>query len=127
MTSPEGPRATAAAAVPDTARPSAPPDPARAPDPAWAREAAAPIGLMEAMRLARAAAAELSGLPVDGIAASARTPEGGWRIVVDVIESPARMGENDLLSAQELLFAPDGALEGYARLNRYRREGGTGQ
>ena len=109
----------------DAARRAAEPAPAPAqagaPE-AWAADAVAPISLMEAISVARAAAAEFTGLPLDGIAASGADPAGGWRVTVEVIEGAARMGENDLLAAYDVRLAADGALTGFERIRRYRRE-----
>ncbi len=93
----------------------------------WESEATRPIPLIEAIARARASAAELTGLPVDGIAASEPDGSGGWRVIVEVVEGAARIGENDLLAAYRVEIGSDGALAGYARLRRYRREeGGEG-
>ena len=89
----------------------------------WAADAKAGLPLIEAIAVARAATAELTGLPVDGIAGSAPDPaSGGWRITIEVIESAARMGENDLLAAYEVGLGPEGGLVGFDRARRYRRE-----
>ncbi|MEM1428647.1 MAG: gas vesicle protein GvpO [Pseudomonadota bacterium] len=81
-----------------------------------------PIPLIEALSRARASIAELSGFPIDGITASEADGAGGWTVTVEVVESAARMGENDLLSAFQVRIAHDGALAGFSRLRRYRRE-----
>ncbi|MEE4117741.1 MAG: gas vesicle protein GvpO [Paracoccaceae bacterium] len=78
--------------------------------------------LIEAIAVARATASELTGLPLDGIAATASDGSGGWRITVDVIESAARMGENDLIASYDVHLGSDGALTGFDRARRYRRE-----
>jgi hypothetical protein len=88
----------------------------------WSAEPAAPMPLIEAIAVARATASELTGLPVDGIAATASDGSGGWRITVDVIESAARMGENDLIAAYDVHLGSDGGLAGFGRARRYRRE-----
>jgi len=91
----------------------------------WAEpQSAQPLTLLEALAVARRTVSMLTDCPVDGIAQSARRAEGGWRVVVDAIEAPARMGDNDLLSAHEVLLAADGELEGFSRLRRYHREDG---
>ena len=95
-----------------------------APDPeaeAWAQDRAAPIALVQAMSIARAGAAELSGKPVDSVVSAEAAPDG-WRVQVDVVEGPARMGNNDLLATYDLRLAPDGALVGFDRVRRYHRE-----
>lgn len=88
----------------------------------WSAEPAAPMPLIEAIAVARATASELTGLPVDGIAATASDGSGGWRITVDVIESAARMGENDLIASYDVHLGSDGGLTGFDRARRYRRE-----
>jgi hypothetical protein len=129
-----GPAATSRSVPPDreptraAASRAARGTPAAAPDApsggaeSWGAEHPAPPNLLEAMAIARAAAAELTGLKVDGVASSAARPDGGWRVVVEVVESRARMGENDLLGAYALELGPDGGLSGFDRLRRYRRE-----
>lgn len=99
---------------------------------AWVADAAAeaggggfqPMTLLDALRIARATVSELTQMPLDGIAASEIDSDGGWRIVIEVVESAARMGENDLLAAHEIRIGPDGAPRGITRLRRYRREEG---
>jgi hypothetical protein len=83
------------------------------------------LTLIEAIGLARRTAAQLTELPVDGIAESGRHADGGWRVLVDVVESAARMGENDLLATHEVILSPEGDLTGFSRLRRYHREDGA--
>jgi len=82
---------------------------------------AAPITLLEAMASARKVVADLAGHPVDAVSMAERAGTG-WRLVVDVVEASARMGDNDLLAAYEVTLAADGGLEGFRRLRRYHRE-----
>jgi len=90
-----------------------------------AADRAAPgLPMMEAISTAREAILAMTGLGADSIAQCQREPDGGWRICVDVIESPARMGDNDLLATYELLIGSDASLQSYARLRRYHREDG---
>ena len=89
---------------------------------AWDAEASAPIALFDAIAIARRCTEDLTGLPADGISASGRQADGSWRIVVEVIEGAARLGDNDLLSIYEVLLACHGELTGFSRLGRYRRE-----
>ena len=89
-----------------------------------AMEAAArvrPLSMARAMGLARAAIAEITPQPIDGIVSAERAGPG-WVMVVEVIEAPARMGDNDLLAAFELGFDDQGELAGFRRLRRYHRE-----
>jgi len=78
-------------------------------------------GMAQIMALARAAMPEISAQPVDGIARAERS-QAGWQVVVEVIESAARLGDNDLLSAYELELDLKGRLTGFRRLRRYHRE-----
>lgn len=79
------------------------------------------ISLPQAMALARAEMPDIASQPLDGIA-SAERGEDGWRIVAEVVESRARVGNNDLLAAFELLLDADGELLSFRRLRRYHRE-----
>jgi hypothetical protein len=100
-------------------------DAVRDPHAAWERETTGPVALIEAIAIARRCTAEMTGLPIDGISASGRHGDGGWRIVVEVIESPARLGDNDLISMHEVLLTDQGELTGFSRVGRYHREDGT--
>ena len=77
----------------------------------------------EVIKRARAAMAEINDHPIDQVIRCDRTEEG-WIVVVEVIESPARMGENDFLAAFSLALDASGALMGVDRIGRYRREDG---
>jgi len=80
--------------------------------------------LLEAITSAREAVKHLTGLPVDQVVQSGKW-EGGWRIQVDVLESRARMGDNDLLATYEVLLDAGGELVGFNRIGRYNREAGS--
>jgi len=92
---------------------------------AWSTDAIGPVTLIEAIAIARRCTAEMTGLPIDGISASGRHGDGDWRIVVEVIESPARLGDNDLISMHEVLLTEQGELTGFSRVGRYHREEGA--
>lgn len=77
--------------------------------------------LIEAIQAAREAAKLLTGLPIDQVVKSSKW-EGGWRIQVDVVESKARIGDNDLLATYEVLLDASGELVGFNRSGRYNRE-----
>jgi len=81
---------------------------------------ARPLGFADAMSLARRTVALFTELAVDGVVSCARR-EGGWCVVVDAIESPARMGDNDMLATYEVLLTTDGEVEGFERTGRYHR------
>ncbi len=71
-------------------------------------------------KLAKEVIVELTDQPFDAIALC-EAVEGGWRIEVDVIESRARMGDDDLLTTYQLDMGVEGELRGYRRLGRRRR------
>lgn len=96
------------------------------PDPAeFATSRRNAMTLTEALKIAKSEVAAISDLPVDGLAKSERLPDGGWAVTLELVESPARMGENDLLSAHELKLDPEGRVVEIARIGRYRREDGV--
>lgn len=80
-----------------------------------------PMSLPKAMAAARALMPDITDQPFDGIASAERDGEG-WRVVAEVIESRARIGDNDLLSSYELDLDAEGELTGFRRLRRYHRE-----
>ena len=81
-----------------------------------------PLSMMDAIRAAKAAVLEMTAMQADSITECQRADDGGWRISVDVIESAARMGDNDLLATYEVQIGADAELLHYARLRRYHRE-----
>lgn len=83
------------------------------------------LGISGAIQRARDEIVLLTDLKVDAVTRVQRSPDDGWIIVMDLVESIARMGDNDLLATYELTLAGDGALQGMARLARYRREDGA--
>lgn len=106
---------------PRTTSPPTPTNPGAKP----ASAGPARITLVEAIRAARDAVAEFTNLPVDAV--SACTPrEGSWLAEVDVIESPARLGDNDMLATYKVTIDPNGALAGFERIARYNRTDAAG-
>lgn len=80
------------------------------------------LSMAAAVRLAKAEIAGVSAAPVDAVARCDREGEGGWLVALDLIESPARMGENDLLARYELRLDKGGSVTSIERTARYRRE-----
>lgn len=80
------------------------------------------LSVVAAIAVARSAVADLTGQPIDTVAHCARQGEGAWSVAIDVIESPARMGDNDLLATYEVEIDHAGALISYRRSRRYHRE-----
>ncbi len=77
--------------------------------------------LIEAIAAAREAIRGVTELPFDGIAKAEPQKEGGWKVRVEVIESRARMGDDDLLTQFDLTLDKSGGLIGFERAGRYRR------
>jgi|OM-RGC.v1.030106429 Gas vesicle synthesis protein GvpO. len=81
-----------------------------------------PLSLVEAMSLARRSVALFTELKVDQVATIEPAEQGGWRVVVDVIEAAARMGDNDLIASYEVILGAQGEVARYARIGRYHRD-----
>ena len=96
------------------------------PRPTEFRHAPTPFGLVDALSHARRAMATITDQPIDAVPSCTRGDDGIWRVRIDVIEVPARMGDNDLLAVYEVEIAPGGDLAGFRRLARYHREDGDG-
>lgn len=78
--------------------------------------------LGEAVSIARRSVAGMIDLPIDSVAHVEKQPDGTWRIFIDLIESTARMGDNDLLATFELHIDVTGEMTFCTRQRRYRRE-----
>jgi hypothetical protein len=74
------------------------------------------------MTRARREIGEVTDLPVLAVTRCARSGEGGWIVALELLESAARMGDNDLLTCYEVQFDPLGEVSGIARVGRYHRE-----
>jgi hypothetical protein len=48
-----------------------------------------------------------------------------WKVMVEVIETKARIDDNDLLASYEVEIDPFGELVGYERVRRYKRAQGV--
>ncbi len=90
-----------------------------------AAETPSGMSMGDAISSARREMAAISALPIDSIVRCEQQPDGGWTVVLEMLESAARMGDNDYLSAYEMRFASGGGLTGLTRLARYYREDGT--
>ena len=72
-------------------------------------------------RTIESTASELIGRPFDGVTEIEPTEEG-WRGVVEVIERSSIPDTQDILGRYEIDMSDDGVIEGYQRLDRYRRD-----
>lgn len=79
-----------------------------------------PVGFADAMSLARRAVALYTELRVDAVA-NCEMIDGVWRVSVDVVEAPARMGDNDLIAAYDVTLSPEGDVTKFTRTGRYHR------
>lgn len=80
------------------------------------------LNMQEALTRSREALALVTPAPIDAVSSCQKTVDGTWKVTFDVIESAARMGDNDLLSAYELTLSPTGDLVNLVRVARYHRE-----
>lgn len=63
---------------------------------------------------------ELRGLEVEGVTGFQRT-DGGWRVLVEVVEVSRVPTSTDVLGAYEVELDDEGELVGFERLRRYVR------
>ena len=82
------------------------------------------FGPADAIEAARRAMAATGHAAIDGVAACEVGEDGLWRVEVEVLESRARMGDNDLLAAYDVRLGEAGEVRGFRRLRRYFREEG---
>jgi hypothetical protein len=85
----------------------------------------APLNMAGAIKRARDEISVLTGLEIDAVSRAERSEDNGWSIVIDLIESVARMGDNDLLSTYQMELSTSGEVMGISRLHRYHREDGS--
>lgn len=91
----------------------------------FTESAAKQLTLPDAISKARLAIAAITEAPLDSIKSCVRDAQSQWVATVEVIESPARMGDNDLISAYEMTMDDCGELLGFQRVGRYHREDGA--
>lgn len=77
-------------------------------------------GVLAIRQIVRSTASELIGRPFDGVTEISATQEG-WRAVVEVVERRAVPDTQDVIGRYEIELGEDGVVEGYRRLDRYRR------
>ncbi|WP_435154199.1 gas vesicle protein GvpO [Haladaptatus sp. DFWS20] len=69
----------------------------------------------------RAIAEELTGRPLDGVAEVQHEDEGGWRVVVEMVERSSIPDTQDILGRYVIRLDATGIVRGYSRAGRYRR------
>jgi len=80
------------------------------------------FSMMMAIGVAKEAVASMSVLDVDSVGRCERRAEGGWTVHLDLIESIARLGDNDLLATYEVEIDAEGEPLQVSRTRRYHRE-----
>lgn len=81
--------------------------------------------LKDAIAIARRSVSGITDQKIDAVALCRKQEDGSWQVVLDVIDSRARLGENDLLAAFEVHVDPSGEVIFCSRTHRYRREDGA--
>jgi hypothetical protein len=77
----------------------------------------------EAARCAADELAELVHHPQEGVSAVCRTEDGGWRVLLDVLELARIPDTTSLLATYEVELDAEGRMVQYCRTARYRRGG----
>ena len=76
--------------------------------------------VMTIRQTVHATAGDLIGRPFDGVT-EITAAEEGWRAVVEVVERRAVPDTQDVIGRYEIELDEDGTIEGYRRIDRYRR------
>lgn len=78
------------------------------------------IGIVDATRAAKQVIAEMTEQAIDSVARCERS-DTGWTVEIDVIESRARLDNDDLLTSYLVELSADGQVLSYRRAGRRRR------
>ncbi|MEO0820316.1 MAG: gas vesicle protein GvpO [Pseudomonadota bacterium] len=82
---------------------------------------AAPLSLGAVIAAAEAAVSLFTRAPLDQIS-SCTASDSGWTVRVDVVETRARIGNNDLLASYELSLDHEGNARAFSRVGKSYRE-----
>jgi hypothetical protein len=74
--------------------------------------------------VARAAVQSITGTEPEVVSRCERQ-DANWRVMVEVIETKAKLHDNDLLASYQIDIDADGEIIGYDRVRRYKRMQGT--
>ncbi len=77
-------------------------------------------GVLAIRQTVQATASDLIGRPFDGVTEVTATQEG-WHAIVEVVERRAVPDTQDVIGRYEIELDEDGVIQGYRRLDRYRR------
>ncbi|MBB4200734.1 hypothetical protein CCR94_19275 [Rhodoblastus sphagnicola] len=78
------------------------------------------MNTLQATRKAKETVVEITGKDAESVSRCERDDKV-WTIVLDIIESKARIADNDVIASYELILDLAGDLQRYMRLRRYRR------
>jgi len=78
--------------------------------------------MLDAIVAAKSAVSSMTGQPVDSVVECTWLEESGWSVSIDVVESHARLGDNDLLATYQVEIDSNAELTRFSRLRRYHRE-----
>ncbi|MEO1748477.1 MAG: gas vesicle protein GvpO [Pseudomonadota bacterium] len=78
------------------------------------------MNTIEATRNAREAIEALLGKPADTVS-SCRKHENGWTVTLEVVETKARIADNDMIASYRVEIDSTGEIANYAREQRYQR------
>lgn len=74
-----------------------------------------------AIRAAKEHLAELTGQMPEAVSGLTATPEGGWKVTLDVVELERIPQTTDVMASYEMELDGQGELVGYRRIRRYYR------
>jgi hypothetical protein len=89
-----------------------------------AKKRASSNGHVTAAQVARHAAREMQELmrqPVEGVRGVRRDDDGGWEVIVEVLELERIPNSTDVLGSYVLLLDESGEVREYRRVRRYHR------
>ncbi len=78
------------------------------------------MNTLQVTRRAKETVCEITGRDVE-LVSKCEKDDQAWTIVLDIIESKARISDNDMIASYELILDLAGDLQRYMRLRRYRR------
>jgi len=78
------------------------------------------MNVMEISAAARECVTTISGRRPEAVSRCERN-DGGWQVTVELIDTKARLADNDIMATYQLMFDGEGELLGYERTRRYIR------
>lgn len=80
------------------------------------------LTILQAIAHAKETVSNMTGLPLDSVVHCGRSENLNWNVSLDVVESRARLGDNDLLSTYQIEIGAAGEVQTFSRTRRYHRE-----